>query len=112
MPAALQHCAARTYTHHLDGQELVHIVEVELAEAVAPAASLALAQDLAPKRFYAHIWTPELLYVCFPSVVALIAKDDDNSEARAREIGLAFDIPLSQMRFAEMFTADHPDLVK
>jgi hypothetical protein len=112
LPAVLCDCAMRTYTHHLDGQQAVQIIEVELDEDSAPDTSLQLALALVPRRYYAHVWTPSLLYVCFPSVVALIAKGDMDAEGRAQEIGGLFDIPVSQMRFAEMFTMDHPDLEK
>jgi hypothetical protein len=49
------------------------------------------------------------MYISFPNCLAYLARNDAQGERQVHAIGQTFDIPVSQMRFLEMFEVDHPD---
>jgi hypothetical protein len=99
----------REYEHPLDDTTTVTIAEFTVAERHALDSGMVLARSLLPTRFYAHLHSDKALLIAFPDVLVWLGWDDAEGERRAQAIGGIFDIPLSQMRFLEMFETDHPD---
>lgn len=99
----------REYLHPLDEKTMVTIVEQAIKEPHALEAGMAIARTLLPKKYYAHLINSESMYIAFPDCLVYLEKGDKEGEQRAQAIGQTFDVPLSQMRFLEMFEMDHPD---
>jgi hypothetical protein len=99
----------REYKHPLDEDTTVTIVELAVAERHALDAGMALSRKLLPRLYYAHLINDQSMYIAFPNCLVHLERGDEDGERQAQVIGQTFDIPLSQMRFLEMFEVDHPD---
>jgi hypothetical protein len=99
----------REYKHPLDEDTTVTIVELAVAERHALDAGMALSRRLLPRLYYAHLLNDHSMYIAFPNCLVHLQRGDADGERQAQIIGQTFDIPLSQMRFLEMFDVDHPD---
>jgi hypothetical protein len=99
----------REYKHPLDEDTTVTIVELAVAERHALDAGVALSRKLLPRLYYAHLINDQSMYIAFPNCLVHLERGDEDGERQAQVIGQTFDIPLSQMRFLEMFEVDHPD---
>lgn len=99
----------REYQHMLDDHTPITIIELTMAERHALSAGMALSCKLLPKKFYAHLRGDESMYICFPNCLVHLDRDDTEGERQVHAIGQTFDVPVSQMRFLEMFEVDHPD---
>jgi hypothetical protein len=95
--------------HPLDEDTTVTIVELAVAERHALDAGMALSRKLLPRLYYAHLINDQSMYIAFPNCLVHLERDDEDGERQAQVIGQTFEIPLSQMRFLEMFEVDHPD---
>jgi hypothetical protein len=109
LPTPLHATVRRTYRHLLGGQLPVQVAELVVSRDRAVTVAMRLAEALSPKRFYAHLLDDQRMYVVFPNCVVLVHRDEPSSIAFAQETGQRFEIPLAQMRFAELFNTDHPD---
>jgi hypothetical protein len=109
LPARLPGRVVRRYPHLLSGVLPVEVIEITLAQEDVPVVAFALAGCLVPEGFYAHLVSEDLMIVVFPRCITQIPRHDADAVVRAQRIGQTFGIPLNQMRFAEMFTTDHPD---
>lgn len=99
----------REYRHLLDEGTMVTIIELAVAERHALDAGMALSRKLLPKKFYAHLRGNQSMYIAFPNCLVCLDRGDAEGERQVQVIGETFDIPMSQMRFLEMFEVDHPD---
>jgi hypothetical protein len=99
----------KEYKHELDENTPITIIELAVAERHALDAGIALARKLLPKKFYAHLLNDQSMYIAFPNCLVHLARGDEAGEHQAHAIGQTFEVPLSQMRFLEMFETDHPD---
>lgn len=97
------------YWHPLDEDTMVTIIELAVAERHALDAGMALSRKLLPRKYYAHLLNDQSMYIAFPNCLVHLDRDDAEGERQAHAIGQTFDIPVSQMRFLEMFEVDHPD---
>ncbi|MFC8140817.1 hypothetical protein ACFUKV_03450 [Streptomyces paradoxus] len=88
----------------------VEIVELAVAEADVNEACLQLSAAMLPERYYGQVQDDNLMYVIFPNSIAVVRRDDRESEETAQRIGSLFSIPISQMSFLEMFSNAHPDV--
>lgn len=112
LPAGLRGRFLRKYPHLLDETTEIEIVELIVDEQHALGNAMLLAAALLPKRYYAHVLGEDEMYIAFPDCVASVRRAEPETAEQAQTIGrLLFDIPLSQMRFIEMFDVDHPDSV-
>lgn len=109
LPTGLRGRFLEAYRHLLDETSEIEIVELVVDEQEALADAMLLATALLPKYFYAHVLGEDTMYIAFPQCVVLVRRDEPTTAERAQAIGRLFDIPLSQMRFQEMFDVDHPD---
>lgn len=112
LPLGLEARVDNHYGINLDEQIPVEILEFDVSSGDLLEVARALSVALKPTRFYAHIWSPEMLYVCFPNMLAFLPKGDQAANESAMRAGELFEIPRSQMRFAEMFEQHHPDAGK
>ena len=112
LPTGLSGRLLKSYPHLLDESTEIEIVELEVDEEHALAGDMLLARVLLPRHYYAHVLGEDTMYVAFPNCVSLVGRGEPQTAARAQEIGRLFDIPLSQMRFQEMFDVDHPDALE
>jgi hypothetical protein len=108
LPSGVRASRERRYPHQLDGAP-IEIIELEVRVEDASAAAAALADALLPVGWYAHLVDPVRMLVAFPGEVVPIRRGNAGDVERAQAAGLRFDIPMHQMRFDEMFEADHPD---
>ena len=99
----------REYRHPLDENTVITIVELEVPGRRALAAAMALARKLLPVKYYAHLINSQTMYIAFPDCLVRLDRGDAAGERQAQAIGQTFGVPQSQMRFLEMFDADHPD---
>lgn len=99
----------REYRQPLDEDNTVTIIELAVAERHALDAGMALSRKLLPKKYYAHLRGDQSMYIAFPDCLVYLDRDDAEGERHVHAIGRTFDIPVSQMRFLEMFEIDHPD---
>lgn len=99
----------REYRHQLDEDIMVTIIELAVAEQHVLDAGMALSRKLLPMKFYAHLLDNKSMYIAFPNCLVYLDRDDIEGECQVHAIGQIFDIPVSQMRFLEMFEVDHPD---
>jgi hypothetical protein len=97
------------YPHMLDGEIGIEILEFDVDETELLSVLHGLASALLEPGYYAHVWSPDELYICFPSTIAFVMRGKAGTLERAKRIGDAFGIPRSQMRFEEMFETHHPD---
>jgi hypothetical protein len=109
LPTNFYGTRVREYKHELDENTPITIVEWAVAERHALDAGMALARKLLPRKYYAHLLNDQSMYVAFPDCLVHLDRDDMVGEEQAQAIGETFDVPLSQMRFLEMFETDHPD---
>ena len=109
LPAGLPGRVVRRYPHLLSGVLPVEVIEITVAPEDVPVVAFALAGCLVPDGFYAHLLSEDLMIVVFPGCITQIPRHDADAVVRAQRIGETFGISLNQMRFAEMFTTDHPD---
>lgn len=109
LPMPMSAVVVRRYPYLLDGHLPVEVVALAVTRERTLVVAMQLAEALLPERFYAHLVDDSRMYVCFPNCVVSVSRGDAASVQRAQEIGASFDIPLRQMRFAEMFDGDHPD---
>jgi hypothetical protein len=109
LPAGLAGRLLRAHPHLLDVATPIEIVELDVDDQQALHDAHLLATALLPSRYYAHVVGDDAMYVAFPNCVALVRKADPQTASQAQAIGGLYDIPLSQMRFLEMFDTDHPD---
>lgn len=99
----------REYTHELDEQTPITIVECAVEASRAAEFALQLSRSLQAQLFYAHIIDEERMLVAFPRTVVEVRRHDRNDERIAQQIGQLFSIPIHQMQFLAMFESDHPD---
>lgn len=97
------------YRHPLDEDTMVTIIELAVAERHALDAGMALSRKLLPRNYYAHLFNDQSMYIAFPNCLVHLDRDDADGERQVHAIGQTFEIPVSQMRFLEMFEVDHPD---
>jgi len=109
LPPAFPGQPIRRYRHPLDEDTMITIAEVDVPHTQALDAAMRLARCLLPRHYYAHLLDNHLMYVAFPNCVVVLDRDDQAGQDRAQAVGRLFDIPVSQMRFLEMFDTDHPD---
>lgn len=109
LPSKFCGTRVREYKHELDEDAPITIIELAVAERHALDVGMALARKLLPRLYYAHLLNGQSMYISFPNCLVHLDRGDDEGERRAQAIGQTFDIPLSQMRFLEMFELDHPD---
>lgn len=109
LPEALRALESHCYAHLLDERTQVEIIELAVPAAQGAVVALTLAGAVLPRLYYAHLIDSRQMLVVFPDTVARIGRDDSAAVERAQSIGALFDIPASQMRFAEMWDTDHPD---
>ncbi|MGH3720087.1 MAG: hypothetical protein ACRDRI_14845 [Pseudonocardiaceae bacterium] len=109
LPSSLRGSRVREYRHPLDEDTVITIIELVVAERHALDAGMALSRKLVSRLYYAHILNDQSMYIVFPNCLVYLDRDDADGERQAHAIGQTFDIPLSQMRFQEMFEIDHPD---
>jgi hypothetical protein len=99
----------REYRHPLDEDTMITIVELAVAERHALDAGMALSRKLLPRLYYAHLINDQSMYIAFPNCLVHLERGNEDGERQAQAIGETFGVPLSQMRFLEMFEVDHPD---
>jgi hypothetical protein len=99
----------REYQHMLDEDTPITVIELAVAEQHALDAGMALSRKLLPRKFYAHLLNDQSMYIAFPNCLVRLDRDDVEGELQVHAIGQTFDVPMSQMRFLEMFEVDHPD---
>lgn len=99
----------KEYKHELDENTPITIIELAVAERHALDAGMALARKLLPYKYYAHLLNDRSMYIAFPNCLVHLDRDDTAGESQVQAVGQTFHIPLSQMRFLEMFEIDHPD---
>lgn len=109
LPPGFSGTLTREYQHLLDADTTVTIIELVVAEQHALEAGMALPRVLLPRRYYAHLINEGSMYIAFPNCVVQLERGDADGQRQAQAIGRTFEIPLSQMRFLEMFDMDHPD---
>lgn len=109
LPSNFYGTKVREYRHPLDEDTEITIVELAVAERHALDAGMALARKLLPTKYYAHLINDQSMYIAFPNCLVHLGREDADGEHQAQAIGQTFDVPLSQMRFLEMFEVDHPD---
>jgi len=109
LPAGFYGTRVNEYQHPLDEDTIITIIELAVAEQHALDAAMALARILLPRLYYAHLINDQAMYIAFPNCVTYLARGDEAGQQQARAIGGTFDIPVTQMRFLEMFEVDHPD---
>jgi hypothetical protein len=109
LPANFYGTRIREYRHPLDEDTEITIVELAVVERHALDAGMALSCRLLPRNYYAHLRGDQSMYIAFPNCLVHLDRDDVEGERQAHAIGRTFDVPLSQMRFLEMFEVDHPD---
>lgn len=109
LPSSFYGTRVREYRHPLDEDTMITIVELMVAELHALDAGMALSRTLLPRLYYAHLINDQSMYIAFPNCLVHLARGDEDGERQAQAIGRTFDVPLSQMRFLEMFEVDHPD---
>jgi hypothetical protein len=109
LPANFYGTRVREYQHMLDEDTPITITELAVAEQHALDAGMALSRKLLPRKFYAHLLNDQSMYIAFPNCLVHLDRDDAEGELQAHAIGQTFDVPVSQMRFLEMFEVDHPD---
>jgi hypothetical protein len=109
LPANFYGTRVKEYRHPLDEDTEITIVELAVAERHALDAGMALSRKLLPRKYYAHLRGDQSMYIAFPNCLVHLDRDDAQGERQAHAIGQTFDVPLSQMRFLEMFEVDHPD---
>ncbi|HEY9327692.1 MAG TPA: hypothetical protein VIS09_05570 [Streptomyces sp.] len=88
----------------------VQVVELNVPNDAVQASCWHLAQALHPQHYFAQLQDAERMFVVFPDAVALVRRGIPSTEETAQKIGALFGIPASQMRFLDMFEADHPDV--
>lgn len=110
LPGDLEPLVVAQYRHKLDGQIGIDIAELAATEESASQIAIRLAGLLLPEGFYAHILSDHRMLVAFPHCVMILLPNNNSTIERAQRIGQELGIPLSQMRFAEMFHTDHPDM--
>ncbi len=102
---------AKRFTATLEDGQKITVVEYPVSDDGVLELIHAVAGALKPERFYAHVWRDaSRLCVAFPSCVVDLTKNDDVAIEMALHIGARCGIPQAEMRFAEMFDTDHPDL--
>ncbi len=99
----------REYRHARDENTMITIVELAIGGRHVLDAGMALSRRLLSRRYYAHLINDQSMYIVFPNCLVYLERDDEDGERQAQAIGQTFDIPVSQMRFLEMFEVDHPD---
>jgi hypothetical protein len=109
LPPDLSGTPTREYQHLLDADTTVTIIELTVAEQHALEVGMALSRALLPRLYYAHLINEGSMYIAFPNCVVHLERGDADGQRQAQAIGQTFEIPLSQMRFLEMFDMDHPD---
>ncbi len=109
LPDDLHGMFLKAYPHLLDETTEIEIIELAVAEEHALGVAMGLAAVLLPRLYYAHVLGKDSMYVAFPNCITLVRRDQPETADRAQAIGRLFGIPLSHMRFAEMFEVDHPD---
>ncbi|MEU5811554.1 hypothetical protein [Streptomyces sp. NPDC047718] len=109
LPPAFEGLPVHRYPHDLDGQTPIEICEVTIPVDRAPALAMELAGALEPRLFYAHLIDDEQMLIAYPRTVVTVGRTDPEAIEHARSVGALFDIPPTQMRFAEMWETDHPD---
>jgi hypothetical protein len=109
LPLSFYGTRVRDYRHPLDEDTMITIVELAVAERHALDAGMALSRKLLPRLYYAHLINDQAMYIAFPNCLVHLACGDEDGERQAQAIGQIFGVPLSQMRFLEMFQIDHPD---
>jgi hypothetical protein len=109
LPLGLQARIGKSYGIRLDEETPVEILEFDVGRDELLNVAKALSAGLKPRLYYAHIWSPDMLYICFPHMLFFLPKGDAAACELATRAGRLFDIPISQMRFAEMFDTHHPD---
>ena len=98
-----------SHQHNLGGQQEVEILEFLVERTNLWPVMCDLSKLLKPKRFYAHFIDGNYMYVVFPYCVVIVVDSDISSLKRAQAIGDTFGIPTREMRFLEIFKADHPN---
>ena len=111
LPSVVGDRTIERYPHRLDGEVGIEIMEFDVDATELLTILHGLASSLLEPGYYAHVWLPDELYICFPSAIALVRRDNASDLERAKRIGCAFGVPRSQMRFEEMFETHHPDAV-
>lgn len=109
LPKSFHGTRIKEYKHELDENTPITIIELVVAERHALDAGMALARNLLPHLYYAHLLDDKAMYIAFPDCLVYLERCDEEGERRAQAIGQTFNIPLEQMRFLEMFETDHPD---
>jgi hypothetical protein len=109
LPPNFSGTRVREYRHPLDEDTMVTIIELAVTERNALDAGMALSRKLLPKKYYAHLLNDQSMYIAFPNCLVNLDRDDAEVECQVHAIGQTFGIPVSQMRFLEMFEVDHPD---
>jgi hypothetical protein len=109
LPSNFYGTRVREYQHMLDEDTPITIIELAVVEQHALDAGMALSRKLLPRKFYAHLLNDQSMYIAFPNCLVHLDRDDAEGELQVHAIGQTFDVPVSQMRFLEMFEVDHPD---
>jgi hypothetical protein len=109
LPASFYGTGVREYRYSLDEETVITITEVAVDEPRALDVAMALSRMLLPRLYYAHLIGDHGMYISFPNCVVRLDRGDEEGQRDAQAVGRIFDIPLSQMRFLEMFETDHPD---
>lgn len=109
LPPSFFGTRVREYQHPLDEDTVITIVELAVAEQDALEAGMALSRNLVPRLYYAHLVNEQSMYISFPNCLVRLDRGDEDGQRQAQAVGETFDVPLSQMRFLEMFEVDHPD---
>ncbi|WP_328973481.1 hypothetical protein [Streptomyces sp. NBC_00239] len=109
LPSAFSGMEDRRYPHLLDERTPIEIIELTVPAERTAALALALSAALKSRLYYAHLIDETRMLVAFPRTVVDIPRDNEDAIAHARTVGALFDIPVDQMRFAEMWDTDHPD---
>lgn len=111
VPASFPGTLHHQFRHQLDenADTEITILEYLVPTGQALEAGMLLAENLLTTKYYAHLLDGDHMLIAFPDCLLRLARGDDNGQRQAQAIGALFDIPVSQMRFLEMFDADHPD---
>jgi hypothetical protein len=109
LPSELSRWFVARSTHLLEPATPITIAELSVAANEVPAAVAALSSALLSPGWYGHFLDQRRMIVVFPGEHYVIPRGDGLSAHVAQRAGRRHGIPMSQMRFPEMFDKDHPD---
>lgn len=110
LPEEIARWVADQHPHLLSGKDEVDVLVLLCPHQELWELLVTLARQLKPTRYYAHFVSGDTMYVVFPSCIALLARDDELTAHRARDIGAVYGIPDVEMKFEQLFKMDHPNV--